>query len=112
MIRLLVAMSCEPPDEECPVTASGINVIRPPASSAGVHDQRSTVRLATATNAARIEVVRHAALVSTRSAADHMSSGVSSVNGTPDTSEIVSATNSAAHTAHTAQAAPPTLSAR
>ncbi len=57
-------------------------------------------------------MVRHAAVVSTRPAADQTSSGVRSVNGTPDTSETVSATNSAAHIAHTTQATAPTRTAR
>ena len=82
MSRLLVARSCEPPDDECPVSASGISVISEPANSRGVSDHRSTGMLTTVTIAARNAVHRHAPAVSTRPATDQMSDGLSrAVNG-------------------------------
>src|SRR5438093_10067072 len=108
MSRLLVAKSCAPPADEWPVSPSGTNVISAPASSTGVHDQRSTGRLASVTAAAMKAIQRHALAVSTRLAADHTLTGFRfSVSGCPETSDTVSGTSSAAHTVHIADAAVP-----
>src|SRR6185312_15809161 len=111
--KLLVARSCDPPAEECPVRPSGINVTRDPANRTGVNDHRSTGMLATVSTAARNAVHRHAPAVSTTSAADHSVAGLTrSVTGCPDTSEIVSGTSNAAHTVHTPAAIVPVRKAR
>src|SRR6185503_15414367 len=113
MSKLLVAKSCAPPADECPVRASGTRVINAPASSTGVHPHRSTGRLASVTAAAMNAVQRQEVAVSTRLAADQMLIGLRfSVSGCPETSDTVSGTNSAAHTAQTADAADPRRSAR
>src|ERR1700742_804694 len=44
--RLLVARSWEPPADEWPVSPRGIRVVKDASSSSGVHDQRSTGKLA------------------------------------------------------------------
>ncbi len=59
-IRLLVATSCDPPEEECPVKASGIMVAIAAPNSTGVQPQRSARRQPTATTNAKITVVRQA----------------------------------------------------
>lgn len=59
-IRLLVATSCDPPDDEWPVNASGIMVAMAAPNSTGVQPQRSASRQPTATINAKITVVRHA----------------------------------------------------
>src|SRR5215207_5015744 len=113
MSRPLVAKSCEPPAEEWPVSPSGTSVINAPATSTGVHDQRSTGRLANVTAAARKAVHRQAVAESTRLAADHTLIGFRvSASGCPETSDTVSGTISAAHTAHTPDAAVPSRNAR
>ena len=65
------------------------------------------------TAAARNAVHRHAPAMSTRLAADQMSTGLRwSRSGCPETSETVSGTSIAAQIAHTADAAVPMRSAR
>ena len=108
-----MARSCEPPADECPVSPSGIRVTSEPANRNGVHDQRSTGMLAIVTTAARNAVHRHAPAVSTRLATDQIVTGLRwSRSGWPDTSEMVSGTSSAAHTAHAPEASVPVRSAR
>ena len=72
-----MARSCEPPEDECPVSASGSSVTSDPANSSGVGAHRSTGMLAMVTIAARNAVHRHAPAVSTRLATDQMSDGLS-----------------------------------
>lgn len=72
-----MARSCEPPADEWPVSPSGINVINEPASNSGVHDQRSTAKLASVTPAARNAVQRHEEAVLTRLANDQSRTGSS-----------------------------------
>ena len=69
-------MSCDPPEDECPVRASGSNVTSDPANSTGVHDQRNTGMLTTVTTAANKAVHRQAPAMSMRSATDQMSAGL------------------------------------
>ena len=77
-----MARSCEPPADEWPVSPSGIRVTNDPASSSGVHDQRSTARLASVTVAASTAVQRHAEAVLIRSASDQIVTGLRcSANG-------------------------------
>ena len=75
--RLLVAMSCAPPEDECPVSTSGSNVTSDPANSTGVQDQRSTGMLSTVTSTASSAVHRHAPAISIRSATAQMSAKLS-----------------------------------
>src|SRR3954447_16076791 len=113
MRRLFVAMSCEPPAEECPVSASGSRVATAPANNTGVADQRRTGMLAIVTAAARNAVHRHDPAVSTRLATDQMADGLSrEASGWPVTSETVSGTNSAAQTVQIPDAAVPSRRAR
>ena len=74
--RLLVAMSCDPPAEACPLRPSGTSVSNDPAKSSGVQFHRSTMRAATVTPRARNAVQRQADAVTTRSAACQMSTGL------------------------------------
>src|ERR1700734_3956231 len=73
--RLLVARSCEPPADEWPVNPSGTSVTNDPTNSNGVHDQRSTARLANVTRAAKNAVQRHAEAVLIRPATDQSCTG-------------------------------------
>ncbi len=73
--RLLVARSCEPPADEWPVSPSGSRVASDPATSSGVHDHRSTGRLATVSTAASNAVHRHAVEILIRLASDHSVAG-------------------------------------
>ena len=108
-----MARSCEPPADECPVSPSGTSVTSEPANRIGVHDQRSTGMLTIVTTAARNAVHRHAPAMSTRLATDQIDAGLRwSRSGWPDTSETVSGTSSAAHTAHDPAATVPVRSAR
>ena len=53
-IKLLVATSCAPPAEECPVSASGMSESRPNPSRIGIHPHRRAVRHPmTSSNASR-----------------------------------------------------------
>ncbi|SLI41346.1 Uncharacterised protein [Mycobacteroides abscessus subsp. abscessus] len=100
-IRLLVATSCEPPEAECPVNASGIMVRIEPPNSTGVQPQRSASRAPTATISANTTVVRQASAMSTCPIARHSCSGRQmSATGWPVVSDTVSGTSSAAQTAH------------
>ena len=113
IIRLLVPTSCAPPADEWPVNPSGTSVSSDPANRNGVHDQRSTARPATATASAKNAVHRHALAVSTSPATAHSCTGLRySCSGWPETSDTVSGTSSAAHTAHTPAAVMPMRSAR
>ena len=110
---LLVARSCEPPAEECPVRPSGTRVSSAPANSNGVHDHRSTIRAPTVTTRAIRAVQRQAEAVSTRPAARQISNGFRwSRSGFPETSETVNATSNAAQTVQTPDATPANRSAR
>ena len=71
-----MARSCEPPADEWPVSPSGISVANDPTSSSGVHDQRSTGRLASITAAASSAVHRHAVEMLIRPASDHRLAGL------------------------------------
>ena len=68
--------SWEPPADECPVSPRGISVTIDPNSSMGVHDQRSTGLLATATMAASTAVQRQAEAVLISPASDQIWTGL------------------------------------
>ncbi|CPR10532.1 hypothetical protein BN971_01902 [Mycobacterium bohemicum DSM 44277] len=108
-----MARSCEPPADEWPVRPSGMSVTTEARSSSGVQDQRSTDRLASVTIAASTAVQRHAEAVLIRPATDQICTGLRwSSRRWPDTSDTVSGTSRAAHTAHAPDATVPSLSAR
>ena len=113
MSRLLVATSWAPPEDECPLSASGSSVTSDPASSTGVQVQRSTGMLTRVTIPASRAVQRQVPAVSTMLATVQTSMGLSLlVNGAPVISETVSGTSSTAHTVHTPAAMVPVRSAR
>ena len=70
-----MARSWEPPADEWPVSPSGIRVANDPTSSSGVHDQRSTGRLANITVAASNAVHRQAVEMLIRLANDQRLAG-------------------------------------
>ncbi len=72
----MVAKSWEPPADEWPVNPSGKRVANDPTSSSGVHDQRSTGRLANITAAANNAVHRHAVAMLIRLANDQIDTGL------------------------------------
>ncbi len=111
--RLLVAMSCDPPDDECPVRASGIRVTSDSSSRYGTHDQRTAARISTARIRASADVHAHASAVSTCPIAPHRFSGFSaSASGCPEVSDRVSGTSTAEHNAQIRAAAPAVRTAR
>lgn len=112
--KLLVARSCDPPADECPVTARGIRLATADTSSNGVDRCRRTIRHPRPTIAARAAVHNHATATSISPTTRRNGSGSANtaLKGWPEVSDNDNGTSARAHPAHSAAAAPAVRTAR
>ncbi len=110
--RLLVAMSCEPPPEEWPVTATGTSANSARKNSTAVQPQDRTRVVPSAISATITAVITHARACSIRPTTWSSSAGLNRpATGCPNASAAVNGTASTAPSVHSSDDHPAVRSA-